>query len=43
MKTKIKNYKKYILDEFCFVMVGHFWILNTNFLYFIFFSWILTP
>lgn len=41
MNTKIKNYKKYIFEEFCFEVVGHMWILNTDFCHFIFFSWIL--
>lgn len=40
MTTKIKNYKKHIFEEFCFVVVGHFSILTSNFSSFIYSSWI---
>lgn len=38
MNTKIKNCTKRIFEEFCFVVVGHFWILTTNFSSFIYSS-----
>lgn len=40
MNTKIKNYKRHIFEEFCFAVVGHFFILTTNLSSFIYFSWI---